>query len=65
MEHVNTGYTGPVLSEELVKKEKIPVERRSSPIKMVNVQGDLMMEAGEYFTAPLEMVMGKHEESVR
>jgi hypothetical protein len=30
---------------------------------MIDAQGDLMVGAGEYFTAPLEMVMGKHKES--
>ena len=62
---LDTGCTGPILSEEFVKKEKIPVEKRNSPIQMLDAQGDLMMGAGEYFTAPLEMVMGKHEESIR
>jgi hypothetical protein len=61
---LDAGCTGPILSEEFVKKEKIPMERRSSPIQMLDAQGDLMMGAGEYFTAPLEMVMGKHEESI-
>jgi hypothetical protein len=41
------------------------VEQRSSPIQMLDAQGDLKMGAGEYFTAPREMVMGKHEESIR
>jgi hypothetical protein len=31
---------------------------------MLDAQGDLMMGAGEYFTAPVEMGMGKHEESI-
>ena len=62
---LDTGCTGPILSEEFVKKEKIPVERRASPLQMLDAQGDLMMGAGEYFTAPLEMVMGKHEEKIR
>ena len=62
---LDTGCTGPILSEDFVKKEKIPVERRSSPIQMLDAQGDLMMGAGEYFTSPLEMVMGKHEENIR
>jgi len=59
------GCTGPILSEEIVKKEKLPVERRGSPIQMLDAQGDLMMGVGEYFTTPLEMVMGKQEESIR
>lgn len=62
---LDTGCTGAILNEEFVKKEKIPVHRRDSPIEMHDAQGDLMMGAGEYFTAPLEMVMGKHEESLR
>jgi hypothetical protein len=62
---LDTRYPGPILSEEFVKKEKIPVERRSSPIQVLDALGDLMMGAGEYFTAPLEMIMGKHEESIR
>jgi hypothetical protein len=48
-----------------VKKDKIPVERRNSPIQMLDAQTDLMMGAGEYFTATLQMLMGKHEESIR
>jgi hypothetical protein len=43
---------------------KIPVERRNSTIQMIDAQGDLMMGAGEYFTIPLEMIIGKHEESL-
>jgi RNase H-like domain found in reverse transcriptase/Reverse transcriptase (RNA-dependent DNA polymerase)/Integrase zinc binding domain/Chromo (CHRromatin Organisation MOdifier) domain/Integrase core domain len=62
---LDTGCTGPILNQEFVKKEKIPIERRNSPIQMLDAQGDLMMGAGEFFTAPLEMVMGKHEESLR
>jgi hypothetical protein len=62
---LDTGCTGPLLSEEFVKKKKIPVEQRSSPIQMLDAQGDLMMGAGEYFTTLLEMVMDKHEESIR
>ena len=48
-----------------MNKKKIPVERGASPLQMLDAQGDLMMGAGEYFTAPLEMVMGKHEEKIR
>jgi hypothetical protein len=62
---LDTGFTGPILSEDFVKKQKISVERRNSPIQMIDAQGDLMMGAGEYFTGPLEMVMGKHEQSLR
>jgi hypothetical protein len=54
---LDTGCTGPILSEDFVKKKKIPIERRNSPIQMIDAQGDLMMGAGEYFTTPLEMVM--------
>ena len=62
---LDTGCTGPILSEEFVRKEKIPVVRRASPIQMQDAQGDIMMGAGEYITVPLEMVMGKHEEKLR
>jgi hypothetical protein len=61
---LDTGCTGAILSEEFVKKEKIPVERRNSPIKMLDPQGDLMKGACEYITAQPELVMGKHEESI-
>jgi hypothetical protein len=43
---VDTGGTGAILGEECVKKDKIPVERRNSPIQMLDVQGDLMTGAG-------------------
>ena len=62
---LDTGCTGPILSEEFVRKEKIPVVRRASPIQMQDAHGDIMMGAGEYITVPLEMVMGKHEEKLR
>jgi hypothetical protein len=62
---LDTGCTGPILSEDFVKRERIPVETRNSPIQIIDAQEDLMMSAGEYFTAPLAMVIGKHEESLR
>jgi hypothetical protein len=62
---LHTGCTGPILSEEYMKNDKIPVERQSSPIQMLDAQGDLMLGAGKYFTAPREMVIGKHERSIR
>jgi hypothetical protein len=62
---LDTGCTGLILSEEFLKKEKIPVYRWGSPIQRLDAQGELMMGAGEYFTAPLEMVMGKNAKSIR
>jgi hypothetical protein len=50
----DTGCTGPIVSEDFVKKEKIPLERRKSPIQMIDAQGDLMMGAGAFCTSPLE-----------
>jgi hypothetical protein len=49
------GCTGPILSEEFVKKEKIPLERRSSSVQMRDAQYDLMIGVGEYFTEALGM----------
>ncbi len=44
---LDTGCTGPILSEEFVRKEKIPVVRRASPIRMQDAQSDIIMGAGE------------------
>jgi len=62
---LHTGFPGPILSEYLVKKEKIPVQRRSSPIQMLDAQCDRMMGPGKSFTAPLELVIGMNEQSIR
>jgi hypothetical protein len=62
---LDTACTGPILSADSGKKEKIPVERMKSTIQLIEAQGDLMMGAGEYFTATLEMVLVKHEECLR
>jgi hypothetical protein len=47
-----------------VKKEKIAVKRWNSPMRMLDAQGDHIMGVGEYFTAPIQMVMRKQEKSL-
>jgi hypothetical protein len=41
----DTGCTGPVHSEDFVKKENIPVERRNAYIQMIDAPRDLKMGA--------------------
>jgi hypothetical protein len=61
---LDTGCLGPILSVSLVKKEKILVDRQNSPIQVVAALDNLMLGVGKYFSGPLEMVMGKHDESL-
>lgn len=61
---VDTGCTGPILNARIVAKHKIPTISRKSPVQVLGPDGTQIEGAGLRFTTPLNLVIGKHEESM-
>lgn len=61
---VDSGCTGPILNEAKIRKLRIPVHRRKNPVEIYDASGGTIQGAGEYYTRPLDMIIGKHEEAL-
>jgi hypothetical protein len=62
---IDTGCIGPILNQDLAAKHQIPVHKIELPIDILNAHGEIIPAAGEYYTHRLDMVIGKHEETLR
>ena len=61
---IHTGCTGPILNQDLAAKHQIPVHKRDMPIDRHNAHGEIIPAAEEYYTHRLDMIIGKHEETL-
>ncbi|RPB06268.1 hypothetical protein P167DRAFT_580845 [Morchella conica CCBAS932] len=61
---IDTGCTGPILNKNLIGQAMVPVHQRKNPTPILDASGRVITGAGEFYTVPLEMVIGKHVEGL-
>jgi hypothetical protein len=61
---MDSRYSGPTLSKDLVTRENMLVVRRKTPISVTTADGSPMKGAGEYYTTPYCMRIGSHQEDI-
>lgn len=61
---VDSGYTGPILNQEKVRKLKIPVHLRQQGLQILDAAGVTITGAPRYYSRPLDINIGEHDETL-
>ena len=61
---VVTGASGPILHEDLIRKNGLLVKKRKIPKQVKNANEEPIPNAGTHYTQPIVLVIGQHAEDM-